>query len=145
MNMKQDPARAYQQTDAYSGVMYADPHELITRMLDGAMTRIAQARGAIERKDVAAKGELISHAINIIGSLEASLNYDKGGDIARNLGQLYEYMILTLAQANMNDDRARLDEVIGLLQEIKSAWNQIGAQKTHDELPPGSGLSLQAG
>jgi flagellar protein FliS len=144
MNIKQDPARVYQSTDAYSGVMYADPHALITQMYDGAMTRIAQARGAIERKDVAAKGELISHAINIIGSLEACLDYEKGGEIAKNLGQLYEYMILTLTQANLQDDRGKLDEVIGLLLEIKSAWTRIGEQKTAAEQPK-AGLSLQAG
>jgi len=144
MNMKQDPARVYQSTDAYSGVMYADPHALITQMYDGAMTRIAQARGAIERKDVAAKGELISHAINIIGSLEACLDYEKGGEIAKNLGQLYEYMILTLTQANLQDDRSKLDEVIGLLLEIKSAWTRIGEQKPATEQPK-AGLSLQAG
>lgn len=142
MNMKQDPARAYQNTDAYSGVMYADPHGLITRMFDGAMTRIAQARGAIERKDVAAKGERISNAINIIGSLEACLDYDKGGEIARNLGQLYEYMILTLTQANLHDDREKLNEVIRLLLDIKSAWTQIGEQKPGAEVPA---MSLQAG
>ncbi len=144
MNMKQDPARVYQSTDAYSGVMYADPHGLITQMFDGAMTRIAQARGAIERQDVAAKGELISHAINIIGSLEACLDYDKGGEIAKNLGQLYEYMILTLTRANMENDRAKLDEVIGLLLEIKSAWSQIAEQKPAADAGR-SGLSVQAG
>ena len=144
MNMKQDPAGAYQSTGAYSA-LYADPHSLITQMFDGAMTRIAQARGAIERKDVAAKGELISHAINIIGSLEACLDYDKGGEISKNLGQLYEYMILTLTQANIHNDRSRLDEVIGLLQEIKSAWVQIGGNKKAETAPASSGLSLQAG
>ncbi len=144
MNMKQDPARVYQSTDAYSGVLYADPHSLITQMFDGAMTRIAQARGAIERQDVAAKGELISHAINIIGSLEACLDYDKGGEIAKNLGQLYEYMILTLTQANLQDDRSKLDEVIGLLLEIKSAWTQIAEQKPAAEVAQ-PGLSVRAG
>lgn len=145
MNMKQDPARAYQSTDAY-GALYADSHTLITQMFDGAMTRIAQAKGAIERKDVAAKGELISHAINIIGSLEACLDYDKGGEIASNLGQLYEYMILSLTQANMHDDRDKLDEVIGLLLDIKSAWTQIAEKKPAvGDSSAQAGLSVQAG
>jgi len=138
MNEKQDPARLYQSTGAYSGVMYADPHALITQMFDGAMTRIAQARGAIERKDIAAKGELISHAINIIGSLEACLDYEKGGEIAKNLGQLYEYMILSLTRANLQDDRGKLDEVIGLLLEIKSAWTRIGDRKPAAKQPKAS-------
>lgn len=130
MNMKQDPAKAYQSTGAYSGVLYADPHSLITQMFDGAMTRIAQAKGAIERKDTAEKGELLSNAINIIGSLEACLDYEKGAEVSKNLGQLYEYMILTLMQANIQDDIPRLDEVIKLILEIKSAWVQIPAEQT---------------
>ena len=53
-------AKAYQKTEVYSGTMYADPHSLITQMFDGVLTRIAQAKGAISRGDVAAKAELIS-------------------------------------------------------------------------------------
>lgn len=130
MNMKQNPAGAYQTTDAYSGTMYADPHALITQMLDGAMTRIAQAKGAMERKELAQQGELLSKAINILGSLEACLDYDKGSELAANLGRLYEYMIHSLAQANIDKDTARLDEVIKLILEIKSAWIQIAPSET---------------
>ncbi|MCP4077353.1 MAG: flagellar export chaperone FliS [Gammaproteobacteria bacterium] len=125
MNMKQNQAQAYQKTGSYSGVMYADPHSLITQMFDGAMTRIAQAKGAMERNDIASKGELISHSINIIGSLDACLDYEKGGEVSKNLGQLYEYMIRILAQGNIQNDTAKLDEVIKLILEIKSAWIQV--------------------
>jgi flagellar protein FliS len=129
MNMMKNPAKAYQSTGAYSGVMYADPHSLITQMFDGAMTRIAQAKGAMERKEVAEKGELISKAINIIGSLEACLDYSKGGELAANLSSLYEYMNLTLTQANLNNDIEKLNEVISLILEIKSAWVQIAPRE----------------
>ncbi len=125
MNTKHNPANVYQTTDVYSGAMYADPHALITRMFDGAMTRIAQAKGEMERKHIARQGELISKAINILGSLEACLDYTRGGDLAKNLGGLYEYMIMSLVQANMDKDSAKLDEVIRLILEIKSAWVQI--------------------
>ena len=125
MNMKQNPAGIYQKTGAYSGAMYADPHALITQMFDGAMTRIAQAKGAMERKELAQQGELLSKAINILGSLEACLDYDKGGELATNLGLLYGYMIRSLAQANIDKDTTKLDEIIKLILEIKSGWVQI--------------------
>ncbi len=130
MNMKRNPASVYQTTDAYSGAMYADPHALITQMFDGALTRIAQAKGEMERKHIAQQGELISKAINILGSLEACLDYSSGGELAKNLGGLYEYMILSLAQANMDKDSAKLDEVIKLIVEIKSAWVQIAPSES---------------
>lgn len=125
MNAQQNMANAYQTTDTYSGVTFADPHSLITQMFDGAVRKIAQARGAIERNDVASKAELLSQSVAIIGSLEACLDKEKGGDLANNLSNLYEYMNISLALANQENDTARLDEVIRLIQEIRSAWTQI--------------------
>lgn len=119
------PANAYTSTNTYSGVAYADPHQLITQMLDGALKRIAQAKGAIERKMTADKGEHITRAIAIIAGLDGCLNHEKGGELSQNLAALYEYMNLRLAEANINNDVKKLDEVSNLIHEIRSAWIQI--------------------
>ncbi|MFT5218340.1 MAG: flagellar protein FliS [Planctomycetota bacterium] len=121
-------AAAYANNDVYSGAMYADPHSLITQMLDGALTRIAQAKGAIARSDVAAKAELISKAVLIVGGLEGCVSHERGGDLAVNLSRLYQYMSVTLTQANISNDIEKLEEVSRLLLEIKSAWVQVPAQ-----------------
>ena len=121
-------AKAYQKTDAYSGTMYADPHSLITQMFDGALTRIAQAKGAIARGDVASKAEMISKAVLIVGGLEGCINHKEGGELAVNLSRLYQYMSITLTEANIHDDIDKLNEVSALLLEIKSAWIQIPEQ-----------------
>ena len=115
----------YQETQVCGSAMYADPHALITQMFDGALTRIAQAKGAISRGDVAAKAELISKAVSIVGGLEGCINHKAGGELADNLSNLYQYMSITLAEANIHDDIAKLNEVSKLLLEIKSAWEQI--------------------
>ena len=81
--------------------MFADPHSLITQMIDGAMTRIAQAKGAISRGETGNKAESISKAILIVGSLEGCLDHEQGGELSQNLSSLYEYMSLSLAQANI--------------------------------------------
>ena len=129
MNAQQNSVKAYQQTDTYSSVIYADPHSLITRMFDGAVKRIAQAKGSIERNDIANKGLLIGKAIDIIAGLDACLDQDKGGELAANLSGLYEYMNLRLAEANIHNDQDKLNEVIRLLLQIKSAWVQIAPEK----------------
>ncbi len=118
-------AQAYSSTQIYSGVAYADPHSLITQMFDGALKRIAQAKGSIERKNIPEKGNHIGHAVAIIGSLEGCLDYEKGGELSKNLSDLYEYMNLRLAEANINNDIAKLDEVTKLILEIKGAWVQV--------------------
>ena len=125
MNAFSNPAQTYQKMGTYSSVAYADSHSLITQMLDGAMKKIAQAKGAIQRKEISGKVEAISHAVTIIGSLEACLDHKKGGEISQNLSDLYEYMNLTLMEANATSDIKKLDEVIGLIQPIRSAWVQI--------------------
>jgi flagellar secretion chaperone FliS len=122
--------KAYTSTDTFSGVAYADPHSLITKMFDGALKRIAQAKGEVERKDYAAKGTHISHAVAIIANLEGCLDLEKGGELAANLSSLYEYMNLRLTEANINNDISKLEEVISLILEIKSAWVQIAPHQT---------------
>ncbi len=114
----------YQSADN-SSIAYADPHELILRLMNGAMERIAQARGAIERKETRQKGEYIGKAISIIGGLEGCLDHSQQGELSGNLSDLYQYMIIALTEANMSDDIARLNEISDLLLTIKSAWEQI--------------------
>ncbi len=114
----------YQAADN-SAIAYADPHELILRLLNGAVERISQARGAIARGDTAAKAEMISKAVMIVGGLEGCVNHQAGGELAENLSALYQYMSIRLAEANIHDDIAKLNEVTDLLLHIKSAWAQI--------------------
>ncbi len=117
----------YQSAD-HSAIAYADPHELILRLMNGAIERIAQARGALSRGEVATKAECISKAVQIIGGLEGCLDHEQGGELAGNLTALYQYMSLTLAEANLNDDIAKLNEVSELLRQIRAAWAQIPEQ-----------------
>ncbi|MBA1146973.1 flagellar export chaperone FliS [Ectothiorhodospiraceae bacterium WFHF3C12] len=115
----------YQQTHTYSGAAYADPHRLVQMLMEGALERIAQAKGALERGETAAKGERIGKAIGIVEGLRAALDAERGGEIAGNLDGLYEYMARRLLEANLHNDPQRLDEVAGLMREIKEAWDAI--------------------
>jgi len=97
-------------------------------LFEGALERIAQAKGAMAQKQIARKGELIGKAINILGGLQGCLDDKEGGDIAANLDSLYDYIIRRLVQANRENQPEYLDECGRLLGEIKSAWDAIGAQ-----------------
>lgn len=120
-----DALRSYHQIDERSGVESASPHRLIQMLLAGALSRIAAAQGFMTRNNIAKKGEQISAAISIIEGLRASLDIDKGGEIAANLERLYEYMSRRLLQANLKNDLAILNEVQGLIREIKAGWDGI--------------------
>ena len=115
------------QSAGNSSIAYADPHELILRLMNGAIERIAQARGAMQHGNVQEKGEFLGKAISIIGGLEGCLDHSQEGPLSTNLSDLYHYMILSLTQANIEGDIAKLNEISGLLIEIKSAWEKIPA------------------
>src|SRR5690606_19746757 len=105
----------------HSGVEDASPHRLIQMLFEGVLERIAQAKGAIQQKQIARKGELIGKAINIVGGLQGCLNDNEGGELAQNLDSLYAYIIQRLTQANFETNPEILDECGRLLGELKSA------------------------
>jgi flagellar protein FliS len=104
---------------------FASPHRLIQMLLEGALDKIAFARGQIERKDYAEKGRNITWAISIIQGLSESLDMESGGEIAANLEGLYDYMVRCLMIANKDNNIDKLDEVASLLKEVKQAWDAM--------------------
>ncbi|WP_421683857.1 flagellar export chaperone FliS [Stutzerimonas urumqiensis] len=117
--------RQYQNVGLKVQVNEADPHKLIQMLMQGGLDRIAQAKGALERGALAEKGELISKAIGIVGGLRSALDKSVGGELAENLDRLYDYMTMRLFEASRGNDAAKLDEVAGLLREVKSGWDAI--------------------
>jgi flagellar protein FliS len=115
----------YQSINTQTGVVDADPHRLIQLLLDGALDRIAQAKGALASGDPAAMGEALGKAVGIISGLQSCLDRERGGEIAANLDRLYDYMTVRLLAVHTEHRPAPLDEVGGLLGTIKSGWDAI--------------------
>ena len=115
----------YQSISVSSGVEEATPHRLVQMLMEGALDKIALAKGLIERRDFAGKGQQINWALSIINGLRHSLDMQAGGEISSNLDDLYDYMIRRLSEANMRNDTGMLDEVSSLLMAIKSAWDAM--------------------
>lgn len=119
---------AYQKVAAHGGVAAADPHGLVLMLMDGALQRISAARGCIERDKLSEKSQLLHRVVQIIGELRGSLDLSAGGQIANNLSDLYDYMCRRLLAASVENSVAMLDEVAGLLREIRGAWTAIPAE-----------------
>jgi flagellar protein FliS len=115
----------YRQVGTHSGIAEASPHQLVTMLMEGALERISMAKGHMMRNEAAEKGQRISAAISIIDGLQASLDMERGGEMAVNLASLYDYMLRQLLDANLNNRHEKLDEVQSLLREIKEAWVAI--------------------
>ena len=119
------PLHEYRRTATEGAVMDASPYQLITMLMEGAIDRIAAAKGAMQRGDTALMGELIGKTISIVDTMRASLDHGRGGDLARNLSDLYDYMEGRLLEARRENSTEMLLEVGDLLQEIKAGWDQI--------------------
>lgn len=121
-------ASAYAKVGVETGVLAASPHKLIVMLFDGAVTAVGSALVHMRAGNIAEKGKAISKAIQIIeNGLRASLDRKAGGQIGENLDALYEYMQHRLLMANLNNEPAILEEVNRLLNELRDAWNAIGA------------------
>ena len=125
-------ARQYQQLDTESNIEAATPHRLIQLMMERALAKIGVARGHMQREETAEKGSNIGDAISIINGLQASLNHKADEKMAANFDALYAYMMRRLLEANLRDEVEILDEVSGLLQELKEAWDAIADQVEAD-------------
>ncbi len=123
-------ANAYAKVGVESGVMSADPHHLIVMLFDGLETCIRSARSHLLAGNIAGKGEAISRAIDIVNrGLIAALDTEKGGDVAVNLGRIYEYVSTLLLRANLHNDAESLDEAERLIGDISSAWRELGLRE----------------
>ena len=128
---------AYQNVGVESIVDSATPQQLTLMLYEGAIAAIASAQQYMRLKNVAAKGKAISQAISIIdGGLKASLDMNVGGELARNLSELYDYMGRRLLHANLKNDLAALEEVRQLLQQLRGAWETLAATTTAAAVKP---------
>ena len=116
--------KAYKTTSLDAEIAVADPHRVIQMLMQGLLERLAQAKGAIDRRDYSAKSTSISKAMAIINGLQDSLDLSYG-QIPQDLYALYDYMKERLMDASRNMDCGPIDEVANLIITIKSAWDNI--------------------
>ena len=135
---------AYQSISTHGSLAGADPHRLVLMLMDGALERLAIARGCIERNqrgDVGRKAALLSQCLSLVAELRGSLNLLQGGPLAQNLSDLYEYMTRQLLRANVENNLGCIAEVVSLLGEIRSAWIAIGPQVRAEVRPGATGTA----
>ena len=117
--------KQYQNVNVETKVNVASPHTLVAMLLDGVLDKLAKAHGYLQRNEISAKGQEISSAIKILDTLRVSLDMEKGGEIANNLHDLYEYMANRLLEANRDSNPDIIREIQTLISEIKTGWDSI--------------------
>lgn len=125
----------YQQVNTQSA-QYADPHRLIQMLMEGFITRTAEAKAAMERGDVDAKNTAVKKALGILHGLLDSLDFDKGGELANNLASMYFYQEKTLLLGHSRNEPEKLEEVMRLMREVKAGWDGIRDQAVEQPAKP---------
>lgn len=122
------PSQSYAKIGVETGVSAANPHKLILMLFDGALLSLGTASHAMQQNLIAEKGQAISKAIDIIiNGLKVSLSSDDNSGLSEKLAALYDYMADRLLSANLKNDKKIIEEVSGLLRELRGAWEEIAS------------------
>ena len=118
-----------------TNVVTSDPVRLVIMCYEGVIDNLKLAKQKIKEQDYEKKEKAVTKARDIIDELLCSLDIEKGGAIAGNLSSLYNYILRRILHADVNRDMGAFDEVIGMLNELLSAWREV-ALKPESQVQP---------
>jgi len=101
----------------------ADSHELVKLLFQGLTDRVAAARNALARGDRMERANCVTRAQKILFGLRQTLDFEQGGELARNLDSLYDYCTRRLTEGHAREDDTVFQEVHALMVQIRDAWN----------------------
>ena len=126
-------------------VMTADPRKLVMLCYEGAIDNLKVGKQRIAEEDYEGRSKSLGKAQDIIGELLCSLNSEEGGSIAKGLDSLYNYMLRRIIHADLKNDLRAIEEVIGMLTELKAAWQEIFCQQGSEMSPEKAGFDQEKG
>ena len=125
MRANQKAIAAYGDVKVTTGVASANGVQLIQMLFDGLLESLAATKGHIQNGDIVQKGKSIARASRIVIGLQGALDFERGGDLANNLNELYGYVTRRLLHVNARNDLDALEEIFGLMNEIRTAWEGV--------------------
>jgi flagellar protein FliS len=109
--------------------MTASPVQLVVMLYDGANRFLRQALILHEQGQPIQASTSVGRAQAIVEELLATLDTERGGEIASRLQGIYVYCLSQLADARMRQTTAELTEVSRLLAELRESWNTLAQQQ----------------
>lgn len=98
--------------------------QILILLYEAAIRHIRRAQTAIDEKKTAEKGIAIGKAHDIVNELMTSLDFNIGGEVAKELERLYNYVIEKLMEANFQNKRESLESCQKILENLLDGWKQ---------------------
>lgn len=124
-NVNLNALKKYQEVDLRVSVETASPHKLIAMLFDGLLGELAKAKGAIERHSIEERTQHLNRSSDITLGLRDCLDLEKGGEVAANLDELYDYILRGIMLANRNNDNDKVQELMDLILEVRKGWTSM--------------------
>lgn len=109
-------------------VTTASPTMLVVKLYEGALRNAFEARRQIDEGCIAARATAIDKTLAIVGELQSTLDFERGGEIAVQLHDLYGFVNQRLLDANRTASTAAIDDVVRILEPLLDAWQQVARQ-----------------
>ena len=118
------------------------PLQLVVMCYDGMLRFLSKAREAIQSNNIEGKVKFINKTIAIIDELQNSLDFVRGGEIARNLDRVYDYFNNELMKVGMHNDLDVLSHLENLIRELRAAWAKISTENVPSPNSENPGLTI---
>ncbi len=111
-----------------TGIETANLPKIIAMAYDRINLELEKAIDAIEKEDLKSKINSINKALDILFTLKVGLDFEKGGEIARNLNDIYDFCEKQIMVGNLKNDKEALKSVINILNTIKEGWEELSTK-----------------
>jgi len=111
-----------------NAILTASPEKLVKMLYEGAIKHLEKSRVGLDDSTTARSpevGEHLSRCIGIVGELRASLDHSAGGEISRDLDNLYDYVLDQLSQANISRSVEGVNNALEVMRTLKEGWDGI--------------------
>ena len=111
-----------------TAVTTASKEQVLIMLYEGAIKHLKRATDCCQKNDLAGKGTAVGKAHDIINELSNSLDFEIGGEVAKNLERLYSFMVQQIVQGNMENDPIKFDQARSMLETLLEGWKGAVAQ-----------------
>ena len=129
--------------DAYhtQKIMSASPLELVEMLFRGAVGAVQAARRHLARHEIRERSDKLSKAGAILSELSSTLNHKQGGEVSRNLAELYDYIQRLMIDGNVRQVDGPLQEAESLLETLLQGWSEMRAEAEATVMRPVPGYA----